>query len=731
MIPQAERFYNPDSQWGVYWFTTNDMIPYYSDCFDEQMQPCKGSALAGNMQQLTIGVAYHVTAIAEYNQKFKQHQYVPQIVKAIQPVSQTAQAAYLRTQVTPKQAENILALYPNVVQDILDNKDIDYNAIKGIGKKTWDKICENVIKNYGVADIITLLQPLGVTYNMINKLIQHYPTPEIAKQELQRNPYILTRIHGLGWQRVDDIALKLYPQFRESDIRTLAFLKYYLRGLGENEGHTYMRLDALNEEVNTHIPECYEVYQSIIEKQKHNGLFLHFEDDLIGLQEYYDTEYEVVNILKHLNSINSYFSIDFEAGRQRAENAQSFKFTDEQIECLKQCCQGNVVLISGGAGVGKSTILRGIVNIYQKYSIACCALSAKAAQRIKEATGHDAMTIHRLLGYDGRKFKFDVNAKLPYNVLIIDEASMINTSLFYHLLCAVNEGTKVIVCGDDGQLPPIGYGNSFHDLLNLDLFNSCKLTKIMRQAAKSGVIVDAWQIRNNKNPLQRYEHKIVRGELGDMTYMFRTNREAMRDLAINLFFKSIENGSVEDTVIITPCKQNRVNCTQEINNIILDRLIPDDGKLSARYGQKVFRVGTRVMQIVNDYKNNVYNGEMGYVDKIYHAHDNNGKYLCIDIAFGDDGQKVVSYKQSELCNIELAYCLTVHKMQGSGVKNVIVLIDNTHFKLLDSCLLYTGLTRTIKKCLLIAEPNAFERCIKTKASKRRTWLSLEYKENKY
>lgn len=208
-----------------------------------------------------------------------------------------------------------------------------------------------------------------------------------------------------------------------------------------------------------------------------------------------------------------------------------------------------------------------------------------------------------------------------------------------------------------------------------------------------------------------------------MTYAFRSDREEIRDLAIKTYMKSVADSGVENTIIIMPCKQNRVNCTEEINRIVLDALIPYNGK-SLCLGKKEFRVGARVIQRVNNYTNNVFNGEMGTVVDI-----DTEKYTMI-VDFGENtdnlgNSKVIEYNYDTLGEIELAYALTIHVTQGSGYDNVIVIIDNSHFKLLDSCLLYTAVTRAKKRCLLISEPSAFEKCINSKASERKTWLLFE------
>ena len=1053
--PTAERFYNSNSNWGVYVFQTKEEVPHCEKTYDfdpfdtnpyDDANVVRVGTLCGNMQRLTIGVTYEVVAEAEFNQKYKSWQYQPSMITSVVPKSHDEQVAYLKTQVTELQAKSILEVYPNVVNDVMNGKEIDYSVIHGVGEYTWKKIKKNIFDNYAMSDLLVYLQPLGITFKMLSKLLGDEPNPVLLQQKIKEDPYVLTKIKGLGFKTVDAMALKLNPDIKVSQKRLVAFLNYYFVELGESTGNTLVNKTVIDNIISNDYPECTEIYNDLIEHEKTGGLFLCIIGDDIGLARYHNAEMSVYNLLQAIDTADSSdkFEINIEKGIKSAESVQGFNFTDEQKECINSICQHNVNLLTGKAGCvdcdteyfngrewkriadytngervlqynddgtaqlvyplnyikqkadylwhfetkygldqclsdkhecyyitskgnlyhkpfkeirkahenksrgfqgrfvttfkysgqgidlsdeeirlmvatfadgsfyykqchdqtyhkarfhikkdrkkqrlielakqcgceyytvdsatehytdiyiqvpfrckhfpmdwyncnshqlqviadeiiywdchfekqnrysttsksdadfvqfvmtsmgkrttigyqdrtgqehltngkvytrksseytvtwtdrtligfcadgrsdhqktqivkypttdgyeycftvpshklvlrrndkifitgncGKSTVLRAITEIYKDYSIACCALSAKAAQRIIETTGHDAMTIHRLLQFNpSRGWGFNAENPLPFDIVILDEASMVNIPLFKVLLSAVNLGTKVILCGDDGQLPPIGYGNLFHDLLEHNCFHSFKLKQIHRQAAKSGIISDAAKIRNNENPLSKPATKVVTGELQDMTYMFRDNREGMRNLAVKLFLKAIEQDGVENTIIITPCKQDRINSTFEINKIIQDKLFPSPKK-SIKIGVKEFRVGDRIIQTVNDYEINVMNGETGYVTDIV---DNN----TIMVRF--DNKSEMMYTRDNCANIELAYALTIHKTQGSGYKNVICIIDNTHYKLLDSCLLYTGITRAIKKCLLIAEPSAFRQCIRNKASDRNTWL---------
>ena len=719
LIPQQERYYNEDSNWGVYTFTTRDDIPEFYDCcnnpFDDAPCKLKGGVLVGKMQRLTIGVEYKVSTKCEFNDKFRQHQYIPISIVSEKPKTIDQQVAYLKTQVTELQAKNILAVYPNIVSDVIEGKDIDYTIIKGIGKITWERIRNNIIENYVISDILVLLQPLGISYSIISKILAKENNPHLLKEKILENPYILTQVKGLGFQKVDNIAIKLNPQIKISIYRISAFIKYHLEKVGNEQGHSYITEQELDLAVKNNIGECYEVYLDFKEKQKQNGLFLHFMGGFVGLSFQYKLEQSVYQKLKQLNESKVCFNINIKNGIAEAEKEQSFKFTDEQINEIIKACSAPVVLITGGAGCGKTTILRALIKIYANYSIAACALSAKAAIRITEATNIPSSTIHRLLQYTQTGFGYNENNPLPQDVIILDEASMINSQMFYALISSIKKGSKIIIVGDDGQLPPIGCGNIFHDLINKNDFICCKLTTILRQAKKSGIISDSIKIRNGINPLVRPELKIVSGELQDMTYMFRENHEGMRDLAIKLFMRAAEKDGYNETIILTPCKQNRINSSFEINKILLDKIIPNGTADEIQYGNKLFRTGAKIIQRINDYEKNVFNGEIGYVKQI------DIKCKCMIVDFGE---KQVKFNQSELTSIDLAYCMTCHLTQGSGFKNVIIIIDNTHYKLLDRCMLYTAITRAKNKCALIAEPSAFHKCIITQASNRNSWTSI-------
>jgi exodeoxyribonuclease V alpha subunit len=685
------------------------------------------SLLTGKMQHLYIGSEYKITAKLEYNAKYKSYQYIPSIVSAIMPKSEAEQKRFLESILTKKQSETLLTAYPNIVEDIVNKcDDIDLDKLSGIGQVTYDVIREKIISNYVISDILIMLQPLGVTYAMIKKLLDSEPNPVLLKEKLLENPYIMTRIRGLGFKKVDSLALKISPELRVSQKRIYAFLKYFLEKVGESEGHTWITLDALNIAARENIIDCYDLYQSIMSSDQSSSRFLHIDGNKIGLTKYYNEEMGIYQILKSLDLYNKKRDIDYDTGISIAEKEQGFEYTDEQLDNITQLLKSNVSILTGKAGTGKTCISRGLLKCYKNSTIACAALSAKAAQRITEATGYSALTIHRLLKWNGSGFEHNRENPLPFDIVFIDEASMINCSLFYHLVISIKEGARLIIVGDDKQLPPIGHGNIFSDLLQKESdFNIVKLSKVFRQAEKSGILVDANKIRDGIFPIDRPEPRVISGELQDMIYSFRENKESLQGLAIRAYLSAIEQNGIDNVIMLIPRKKDCTNCTYDINNTIQDKIIPIAEK-SIAYGKRIYKLGAKVIQKENNAEKNVFNGEIGYISDIWTEDLGKEKLVKFQIDFTmNDTVKRIVYKRSEIDQIDLAYALTIHSAQGSGYDTVIGIIDPSHFMLLDTCLLYTLITRAKQRCLLVADPKAFKKCISTnKSIARQTWLSI-------
>ena len=658
-------------------------------------------------------------------------QYTPIAIYAIIPQSRETQLLFLKSMIPEWMADNLINAYPNVVNDVANGtlKTIDYSLVKGVREITWNKIKEKIINNYLISDIISMLKPIGVTYAMIKKLLSEEPNPVLLKQELEKNPYIMTKIDGIGFRKCDDLALKLKPELIDSTQRLVAFIQYYFKDLGESKGHTWCSEKILRAAISNNIYECCNKVDWLLE----NNDFLHIDNGRIGLKYYYDIEMQIYHLILNKSQIETTINISDEAidkAIKHAEEEQGFDYVVEQLDTIHKSLHRTVSLITGKAGTGKTSIMRAIVKAYMEnnYMMTASALSAMAAQRITEATEFPAMTIHRTLGCQGlNEFTYNKDNHMITDVAFLDEGSMVNASLFLHWLEAIGDNTRIIISGDHKQLPPIGFGNVFSDLIEMfDDSVVSKLVKPMRQAEKSGILVDANKIRENINPIsEKLQPRIIHGELQDMYYMFRTNRQSLFNIAVKTFIKSVESDGIDNVVIAVPRRKDCLNSTNEINKVIQNELLGD--VLESIEGfDTTFKLGAKVMQTVNDYDKNVFNGEIGYVTKISERYDGKKKEEYCEVTYTDifGKDKIIEYTKKELAALDLAYAMTVHKLQGAGRKTVIGIIDNTHHQLLDNCMLYTLLTRAKKRCLLLAEPEAFLQCIRTSHNNRNTWMML-------
>lgn len=733
LTPDYEMFYSDSSSFGVYKFNTKSELPHLTgnpDLFDRTIT--YSGVLSGRMQKLYLGDTYNVVAKPVYNKKYNNWQYEPISIQAAIPKSEEQQRAFLRSILTEKQTDTLMAAYPNIVEDIMDGKDdVDLSKLNGIGETTYGIIKKKIIDNYVISDILAMLQPLGVTIRTIKSLEKWEANPVLLKKQLIQNPYILTKIRGFGFKKVDTLALKINPESKCSRERLEAYIVYYLQEVGETYGHTWVTMDTLKSNVRDNVIECIDLFDKYIDDDqvKENPLLEIGEGNKIGLKRYYKVEEYIFNKVTEMKNIEpiTVTEDNIKDGLKEAEDKQGFELTEEQRDVVINALKNNVTIISGKAGSGKSSTVRSILTIYSKagYQIGCCALSAKAAMVIRESTGFPATTIHRMLGCQGaNKFKYNKDNPLPFNVLFIDEGSMISADIFYLIFQAIKPQTKLIICGDNGQLPPIGYGNIFNDLLDMrEYLNSYELTKVMRQAADSGITSDANVIRAGGNPIDKPELKIVTGKLKDMTYMFRDDRDVLNKLAIKAYMGAIKTYGVDDVLIGVPRKKDCINSTGHINEAIQELLLPDETRMIT-YGTRRYKLGAKVIQKVNNYEKNVFNGDVGYITDISTITRDGQKLNTFTVEYksGED-TKTIEYEQGEIDQIDLAYAMTIHSLQGSGYKAVIIVIDNTHFALLDNCLLYTAITRAKKKCLLLAEPYAFKKCIsENKTAKRQTWF---------
>ena len=760
MKPIRELYYNEQNFYSISVIELDEELPGTEK---DKINNKYTTKLVGRSVPLSTSSKYKVTAKFIFNEKYGYQYEIVSIKPIVSEESQsTLNNSYLQAIITPNQYETLNNAYPNIVQNLLDdpNFEPDYTKLKGIKQKSWEKIREKILKYQQIGDILALLVPLGVSSNMIDKLVSYEPNVDILKTKLKSNPYEFTRIQGFGFLTVDKLALKINPDLATSSFRVAACTRHVLEEEAMN-GYLWVSIQDFGKDFCKIIPpgapefnECFKHVKDLIQVEReltkdNNSTLLHVVDDVIGLQKYYNIEESIWKYLKRLNNTTNYEpNRSLEEAIEETNNYFStanrrVELTDEQISAIKSTIENKVVIITANAGAGKTVCIKGILNLFRNYNVATAALSGKAARRIEEATGVPSNTIHRLLEWqvDGG---FARNEDNPLNVdlIILDECSMIDDVLLLNLLKAMPAEAKLVLVFDDAQLSPIGAGSPAKDLLSSNLCIN-RLTKIHRQAESSGIKLDANKIRKNQDIFTDEDidydefgnrfitSPVIHGADKDMEIYMYTDSKMSQDKifqqAYDLYFDLLRenDGNVDKVTIVVP-KKDGVNSTRNFNNRIQERLLgrepselvikeSDDGKY------KVFKKGARVIQRnVNDYERNVMNGEIGIIENI------SEKFCTLNF---DNGEKIVQMPKPLMRNMELAYAITVHSMQGSECENVIAILDNSHYILLDCALFYTAVTRAQKKCYLLMQPSAYKNALLKNKTERRTYLKDIIKED--
>lgn len=760
MKPIRELYYNEQNFYSISVIELDEELPGTEK---DKINNKYTTKLVGRSVPLSTSSKYKVTAKFIFNEKYGYQYEIVSIKPIVSEESQsTLNNSYLQAIITPNQYETLNNAYPNIVQNLLDdpNFEPDYTKLKGIKQKSWEKIREKILKYQQIGDILALLVPLGVSSNMIDKLVSYEPNVDILKTKLKSNPYEFTRIQGFGFLTVDKLALKINPDLATSSFRVAACTRHVLEEEAMN-GYLWVSIQDFGKDFCKIIPpgapefnECFKHVKDLIQVEReltkdNNSTLLHVVDDVIGLQKYYNIEESIWKYLKRLNTTTNYEpNRSLEEAIEETNNYFStadrrVELTDEQISAIKSTIENKVVIITANAGAGKTVCIKGILNLFRNYNVATAALSGKAARRIEEATGVPSNTIHRLLEWqvDGG---FARNEDNPLNVdlIILDECSMIDDVLLLNLLKAMPAEAKLVLVFDDAQLSPIGAGSPAKDLLSSNLCIN-RLTKIHRQAESSGIKLDANKIRKNQDIFTDEDidydefgnrfitSPVIHGADKDMEIYMYTDSKMSQDKifqqAYDLYFDLLRenDGNVDKVTIVVP-KKDGVNSTRNFNNRIQERLLgrepselvikeSDDGKY------KVFKKGARVIQRnVNDYERNVMNGEIGIIENI------SEKFCTLNF---DNGEKIVQMPKPLMRNMELAYAITVHSMQGSECENVIAILDNSHYILLDCALFYTAVTRAQKKCYLLMQPSAYKNALLKNKTERRTYLKDIIKED--
>ena len=601
--------------------------------------------------------------------------------------------------------------------------------VKGCALKTATLWCHKFHENYGRAKIYIELEDYNLTNNIVNRLMSTYHSADLVVDKVKNNPYVLVNeVNGIGWKKADEIALKggIDPL---GETRVAEFIKYYLKMSGDN-GMSWVTPDQLLGAILDEIGE--EVEDSTITKAIGSlDLWYDNEKTKIGLPYYRLLSIMIAAELLRIKNAESDFKYDgWEDRIKLLEDEQGWNFTDEQMNGIKMGLENNIIVINGGAGTGKTSLVNGILTAIPDYSHVMCALSGRASARLAEVTGEEGFTIHRLLRYPKgedryQKFEYNQDNQLWYDIYILDEISMVDAKLFYYLIRAIPSGAKLIMLGDPGQLESIGCGNVAYDMISSDEIPDILLTKIHRQAAKSAIITNSMAVRKGEQIVDKdWSGTEVRGELKDLVL------DCYLDSS-NSFYKVMEHFqrllaqkdfNILETQIIVPVKKRGDANTYTFNNDIQELYNParkglkEESVMTLNSGLRIFRVGDKVINTVNNYRvePTVYNGNIGIIKDITVEEDEEG-YMTDVMVIDFMGIGRVNIPKNYWEQLDLAYAITAHKFQGSQADNVIFNFDFASYSLLTRQLIYTGITRAKKKCYLVCQTGALRYAVMQEA----------------
>lgn len=604
----------------------------------------------------------------------------------------------------PKLATNIVEKFGEDTFNILDNEIERLTEMPGIGPKKLESIKTSYEERRAFLSISMYFQDHGIKAAYAMRLYKRYGENTI--EIINDNPYrLISEIPGLGFQKVDAIADKLGID-RESDKRISQGILYFMRKFTA-EGNTFVPEKYLKEKAAQWLEVPIELIEDNLTGLIISGMLsieIIEERKGVFLTQYNEAEKRVCkNIFDLIEVSIEETGGNIEAVIKQVESETGIFLVREQKEAVKTALTENICVITGGPGTGKTTIINTIIRAFKNAgkSVAIAAPTGRAAKRITQTSGEEAFTIHRLLEYyyselrDEMVFGKNREDKLDYDIVIIDEASMVDLMLMDALLDALEKGTRLIIVGDVDQLPPVGAGSVLKDILESEIVPTVRLKEIFRQAGESLIIVNAHRINKGEYPYYNEKGK-------DFFLIRKENEKDIVGTVMDLCGSRLPGYkkdcvAIRDIQVLTPGKKGiagSINLNKELQRLFNP---PENQTLEKSFGDRVFREGDKVMQIKNNYRmewrnintfeegEGIFNGDVGYIKKI--DMENNSMGIIFD------EQKYVNYEFSDLEQLDLAYAVTVHKSQGSEFPIIVMPIGNIPPMLGTRNLLYTGVTR--------------------------------------
>jgi len=635
------------------------------------------------------------------------------VVKSFEKQSETSIAGlieYLSSDlfkgVGIKTATNIVnTLGKDAIDKILEDPSV-LKEVPKLSEKVRESIQESIVDNKASESTLIKLYSWGIGPKTAMKIYKYYQTDTISI--IEENPYqLMYDIEGIGFERADIIAREL--GFEEADPRRIkAMIIYLFQYMGSNLGHTYLTVDQMRDllvkninrkEVVADEETLMDLLQELIEED-----FFVEEEGKIKLKSVYYAEKNIALKVKELTSVET----DINEKKVNDlialfEEISEIHYTKKQKRAIHQAMKENLFVLTGGPGTGKTTVINGLVFVYAKYhqipisynnslfEIKLIAPTGRAAKRMNETTKLHAETIHRFLGYnfDG-SFIHDKNNLVDAKMIIIDEASMLDVFLTSQLFQSIPKETKVVVVGDEDQLPSVQPGQVLKDFIDSDLMNVVKLSEIHRQAKDSHIISLAHNINQGlvpKDLLKVFPDRyFVKEESGQF-------QERLKSIVHYLIQKGYN--LLEDIQVLIPMYRGITGI--DAVNTMLQKEFNQNKSKEITHGDRIFKVGDKVIQLVNQIDDGIMNGDQGVVIGV--SED--------DTVIVDFEGKEVNYKKGDLINLKHAYAMSIHKSQGSEYKVVIMPVFRSYTIMLKRKLLYTGITRAKEMLIMVGDPDAF------------------------
>lgn len=590
----------------------------------------------------------------------------------------------------PRFARAIVQRFGTETIDIIETEIERLYEVPNIGRKRVAKIRESWEKQKDIKNVMLFLQGYGVSTAYAAKIYREYGKESIDK--VRENPYRLADdIWGIGFKTADGIAAKM--GYEKEDPRRCRSGILYTLGQLSDEGHVY----AGEEQLVKTAGQLLEAGETAIRDTLAGMLQaedLILDKDAIYLPPFYHAECGTSRRLRDLaeSTGRSLFDGLFDPSSLTAETG--IEYDEVQLAAIRQAVTSKVMVLTGGPGTGKTTTTQGIIAALKKAGlrVLLAAPTGRAAKRMSEATGMEAKTIHRLLEYNPQDgYKRNDENPLEGDALIVDECSMIDILLMNNLLKAVPVGMRLVFVGDIDQLPSVGAGNVLRDIIDSQRIPVVRLVRIFRQAQKSRIVMNAHTINQGRFP------DTSNGRDTDFFFMREDDPERAAETIVRLVKERLPRAyreSPDRIQVLTPMQRGVVGAANL--NLLLQQALNPSGPSLGRGGY-TYRQGDRVMQLRNNYAKEVFNGDLGYIREV----DTEDRMLTVDF----DGKKV-EYDVTELDELTLAYATTIHKAQGSEYPIVVMPVLMTHFVMLQRNLIYTGITRAKKICVLIGAMKA-------------------------